>query len=94
MPVDKTKMMAECDAMKRQKQTLADDLNAQNSLLTTEVDRMNRAGTGLKTTLMATLLTHMVEQRVTMDARKAAMDDEMMKHTVRVNDFETAGVGV
>ena len=30
--------------------------------------------------LMAAVITHMVEQRIAMDARKAKMEEEMMKH--------------
>ena len=33
--------------------------------------------------LMAAVLTHMVEQRITMDARKAKMEEEMMKHMMQ-----------
>ena len=30
--------------------------------------------------LMAAVITHMVEQRIAMDARKAKMEEKMMKH--------------
>ena len=36
---------------------------------------MNRAPEDQKTGLMAAVLTHMVEQRIAMDARKAQMDE-------------------
>jgi hypothetical protein len=33
--------------------------------------------------LMAGVLTHMVEQRIAMDARKAQMEEAMMKHMMQ-----------
>ena len=33
--------------------------------------------------LMAAVITHMVEQRIAMDARKAKMEEEMMKHMMQ-----------
>ncbi|MBM2802908.1 MAG: hypothetical protein HW419_801 [Deltaproteobacteria bacterium] len=41
---------------------------------------MNRAPEDKKTDLMAAALTHVVEQRITMDARKAKVEEQMMKH--------------
>jgi len=35
---------------------------------------------GAKMSLMAAVITHMVEQRIAMDARKAKMEEKMMKH--------------
>ena len=32
---------------------------------------------------MAAVVTHMVEQRIAMDARKAKMEEEMMKHMMQ-----------
>ena len=44
---------------------------------------MNRAPKDKKVGLMATALTGMVQQRITMDARKAQMEDAMMKHMMQ-----------
>jgi hypothetical protein len=48
--------------------------------LTEHVAKMNRAPEDKKTDLTAAVHTHMVEQRITMDARKAKVEEEMMKH--------------
>jgi hypothetical protein len=45
-----------------------------------QVAEMNRAPHDKKIGLMAAVLTHMAEQRIAMDARKAKMDEEMMQH--------------
>jgi uncharacterized protein involved in copper resistance len=52
--------------------------------LTEQVAKMNSAPEDKKTDLMAAILTHMVEQRITMDARKAQMEEETMKHMMHV----------
>ena len=45
-----------------------------------QLAEMNRAPEGQKTDQMAAILTHLVEQRIAMDARKAAMEEAMMEH--------------
>ena len=67
------KMMERCQKMK-------EDMKAQDAELTEHVARMNRAPEDKKMGLMAAVITHMVEQRITMDARKAKMEEEMMQH--------------
>jgi hypothetical protein len=44
---------------------------------------MNRAPEDQKTDLMAAVLTHMVERRIAMDARKAQMEEAMMQHMMQ-----------
>ena len=44
---------------------------------------MNRAPKDQKVGLMAAALTNMAEQRLAMDARKAQMDEAMMRHTMQ-----------
>ena len=77
------KMAERCEAMKQHKQKMSEDIKAQNGQLTGEVNRMNRTPSDQKVGLMASVLTHIVEQRVSMDARKAAMEDEMMQHMMQ-----------
>jgi hypothetical protein len=48
-----------------------------------QVAEMNRAPHDKKIGLMATVLTHMAEQRIAMDARKVKMDEEMMQHMMQ-----------
>jgi hypothetical protein len=74
------KMMESCQAMKEQKQKMQADMKAQDAELTEHVAKMNRAPEAEKLSVMAAVITHMVEQRITMDARMAKMEEEMMKH--------------
>ncbi len=74
------KMMARCQEMKDQKQKVMEDTKAQNAELTEHVAQMNSAPEDKKIGLIAAVLTHMVEQRISMDARKAKMQEEMMHH--------------
>ena len=76
-------MMERCQEMKDQKQKLKEDMKAQDAQLTEQLAEMNRAPKDKKVGLMATALTGMVQQRITMDARKAKMEDEMMQHMMQ-----------
>ena len=77
------KMMERCREMKEQKQKMKEDMKAQDAELTEQLTKMNSAPEDKKMGLMAAILTHMVEQRITMDARKAKMEEEMMKHMMQ-----------
>jgi hypothetical protein len=77
------KMMERCQEMKEQKQKMEADIKAQDAQLTEQLTEMNRAPKEKKMALMATVLTNMVEQRITMDARKAKMEEEMMQHMMQ-----------
>jgi hypothetical protein len=74
------KMMASCQEMMEQKQKMNEDMDAQDAQLTKQLAEMNSAPEHKKMDLMAAALTQMVEQRIAMDARKAKMEEEMMKH--------------
>src|ERR1035437_953278 len=76
-------MMERCQEMKEQKQKMKEDMKAQDAQLTEHLTKMNRAPGDKKMGLMASVLTHMVEQQITMDARKAKMEEEMMKHMMQ-----------
>ena len=76
-------MMERCQAMKEQKQKMMADMKAQDAQLTEQLTEMNRAPEDKKMGLMAAVVTHMVEQRITMDARKAKMEEEMMQHMMQ-----------
>jgi hypothetical protein len=78
-----TNMMQRCQAMKEQKQKMKEDIKAQDAQLIEQVAKMNRAPADKKMDLMAAVLTHMVEQRIAMDARKAKMEEEMMQHMMQ-----------
>ena len=77
------KMMERCQEMKEQKQKMMEDMKAQDAELTEQVAKMNSAPEDKKMSLMAAVITHMVEQRIAMDARKAKMEEEMMKHMMQ-----------
>ena len=74
------KMMERCREMKEQKQKMMEDMKAQDAELTEQIAKMNSAPKDKKMSLMAAVITRMVEQRIIMDARKAKMEEEMMKH--------------
>lgn len=78
-PMEAT-MMERCQKMKQQKQKMMADMKVQDDQLMEQVAEMNRAPHDKKIGLMAAVLTHMAEQRIAMDARKAKMDEEMMQH--------------
>ena len=77
------KMMEGCREMKKKKESMMADAKIQDAELTTQVAKMNSAPDNEKLGLMAALVTHMAEQRVTMDVRKAKMDGEMMQHMMQ-----------
>lgn len=76
-------MMEKCQEMKAQKQRMKEDIAAQEAQLTEQLSEMNRAPEDKKIGLMAAVVTHMVEQQISMHARKAKMEDEMMQHMMR-----------
>ena len=76
----KVKTMERCQEMMEQRQKMMEDIKAQDAQLTEQVAEMNSAPEDKKMSLMAAVITHMVEQRIAMDARKAKMEEEMMKH--------------
>jgi hypothetical protein len=78
-PAGKTKMK-QCQVMQMQKLKLKADLKAQDAELGKQVARMNSASGDRKMSLMAAIITHMVTQRTTMNARQAKMQEGMMQH--------------
>ena len=81
-PMEAT-LMERCQKMKQQKQEMKEDIKAQDAQLTEQLANMNRAPADQKTGLVAAVLTHMVEQRIAMDARKAQMEEAMMQHMMQ-----------
>ena len=77
------KMMERCRMMKEQKQKMKEDMKAQDAELTEQVAKMNSAPVDKKMGLMAAVITRMAEQRITMDGRKAKMQEEMMRHMMQ-----------
>lgn len=77
------KMMERCQAMKEQKQKMMADMKAQDAELTEQVAKMNSAPEGKKMTLMAAIVTRMVEQRSAMNARMGKMQEEMLQHMMQ-----------
>jgi hypothetical protein len=56
------------------------EMKAQDAELTAQIARMNSATREAKLDLMAEILTKMVDQRTSMNARMEQMHGEMMKH--------------
>jgi len=77
------KMMERCQEMVEKKQKMKEHMKAQDAELTEQLTKMNSAPEDKKMSLMAAVITHMVEQRIAMDARKAKMEEEMMKHMMQ-----------
>ena len=77
------KMMEGCEKMKEQKEKMKADMKVQNAELTEHVAKMNSAPADKKMDVMAALITHTLEQRIAMDARKAKMEEDMMKHMMK-----------
>lgn len=74
------KMMESCQKMKEKKQEMMADMKAQDAELTEAVAKMNSASEDQKMSLMAALITSMVEQQTAMHTRTAEMQEEMMAH--------------
>jgi len=77
------KMIERCQEMMKEKQKMKEDMKAHDAELTEHVAKMNSAPEDKKMDLMATVITHMVDQRIAMDARKAMMEEEMMQHMMQ-----------
>jgi sporulation protein YlmC with PRC-barrel domain len=69
-----------CVEMKAKCQKMWDDLKAEDAALTKRVTEMNSASADKKMTLMTALITRMVEQRASTNARMEKMQDDMMQH--------------
>ena len=76
-------MMKRCQELNEQKQKMKEDIKAQDSQLTEQLAEMSRAPKDKKVGLMAAALTHMVEQRIAMDARKEKLEEAMMQHMMQ-----------
>jgi hypothetical protein len=77
------KMMDRCMEMAKMKKKMMADMKAQDAELTAQVAKMNKAPKNEKVTLMAALLTSMVEQRTAMHAGMEKMQGEMMSHMMQ-----------
>jgi len=76
-------MMAHCEGIRAQKQKMQADQRAQEANLTAQIAMMNSSPDDKKMRLMAEVITHMNEQRITMDGRKAKMEEDMMQHLMQ-----------
>ena len=74
------KMMEGCQEMMAEKKKMMEDMKAQDAQLTEQVAQMNSAPADQKTTLMAAVVTRMVEQRTAKNQQKEKMHEKMMKH--------------
>lgn len=69
-----------CQVIFSQKQRLNEDIASQDAELTVRLGQMNSAPTEQKATLVAAIVTTLVEQRVIRDVRRAKIQDDMMAH--------------
>lgn len=77
------KMMDRCMEMAKMKKKMMADMKAQDAELTAQVAKMNKAPKNEKVTLMAAVLTSMVEQRTAMHAGMEKMQGKMMQHMMQ-----------
>ena len=77
------KMIERCQEMMEQKQKMKEDMKAQDAELIQQLAKMNSAPEDKKMSVMAGVITLMVEQRIARDERKAKMEEEMMKHMMQ-----------
>lgn len=75
-----SQMTARCQEMKDKKQKMNEDIKAQDAVLAEQLAKMNSAPQDKKMGEMAAVVNIMAEQRIAMDARKAVMEEAMMKH--------------
>jgi hypothetical protein len=73
-------MKASCKEMRGRHQKMSADMMSEDTELVSEIAAMNRAPESKKPGLIAAVLTHFVEQRMSRDARRAGMDEDMMGH--------------
>jgi hypothetical protein len=76
-------MMDRCQDMKGQKETMKEEMKAQDAELTGQIAKMNSAPEDKKMSLMAAVITRLVEQRIARDEKKAKMEEQMMKHMMQ-----------
>jgi len=69
-----------CQGMKEQKQAMMAEIKAQDAELAAQVAQMNSAPADKKLTLLAAIVTRLVEQRTAMNARMEKMHGEMMQN--------------
>lgn len=75
-----SKMMDQCEEMKKEKQKMQAEMKAQDTELTAVVATMNSAAPDKKLDLVTGVVTQLVEQRTAMHAQMAKMEEKMMKH--------------
>lgn len=73
-------MMDQCEEMKKAKQQMRADMKAQDDKISAMVASMNNAAQEKKLELLASIVTHLVEQRTAMHAKNAEMEEKMIKH--------------
>lgn len=81
--IAEAKMMDRCMEMAKMKKKMMAEMKAQDAELTSQVAKMNKAPKNEKVTLMAAVLTSMVEQRTAMHAGMEKMQGEMMQHMMQ-----------
>lgn len=82
-PATEDTMMDRCQDMKGQKETMKEEMKAQDAELTGQIAKMNSAPEDKKMSLMAAVITRLVEQRIARDEKKAKMEEQMMKHMMQ-----------
>ena len=72
-----------CQAMQQQKEKLMAEMKAQDAELAAQVTAMNNAPDDKKLGLIASVVSHIVDQRIAMTARMEKMHEQMMGHMMQ-----------
>lgn len=88
------KMTNRCQEMMAQKQQMMAEMKAQDAELTAQLAKMNSAPSDQKVDLLAAVVTSMAEQRISMEARKTKMHEEMMQHMMQHMPMDKDAMGM
>jgi len=81
-------MARDCEEFMGQRRQLIDDMKAQDAELAARLAAMNDAPEESKLSLMAAMLTHMLEEQVALNVRRAAMEEKLMAHMIQHMQME------
>lgn len=78
-----SEMMKHCQAMMDQKQKMMSEMKAQDADLMAEIGKMNQASDKKKLDMLAAVVTHMMEHRLSMSEKMEQMQEGTMKHMMQ-----------
>lgn len=82
-PMTEAKMMESCKQMLDEKKKMMEDVKLQDAQLSEQITAMNKTQDDRKVNVMAAVVTNLAEQRISMDVRRAKMEERMMTHMMQ-----------